>query len=92
MSPALNLIKNTTTTATGIEKIYLTVPISEKDEAKLFGAKWDKIARKWFTTEYNENKHLLFERWKPNDGIISATVDSKSITTSTADLRSEITF
>jgi putative DNA primase/helicase len=30
------------------ERIYLAVPYAEKDQAKAFGAKWDRVAGAWF--------------------------------------------
>ena len=31
------------------KKVYLKVPFSRKDEAKELGAKWDNVAKKWFS-------------------------------------------
>eukprot|EP00969_Alexandrium_andersonii_P355214 15443885-Alexandrium_andersonii.AAC.1 len=31
------------------ERVYLKVPFREKDEALALGAKWDPVARLWFT-------------------------------------------
>ena len=30
------------------QRVYLTVPYAEKDEAKAFGAKWDREAKSWY--------------------------------------------
>ena len=65
ITPAFNKITNTTSTT--IEKLYLAVPISEKDEVKSLGAKWDNINKKWFTTVYSRNNQLLLEKWKINN-------------------------
>jgi hypothetical protein len=32
----------------GIERVYLSVPFSEKEEAKRLGARWDGGARLWY--------------------------------------------
>lgn len=31
-----------------VERIWLDVPFSEKDEAKAFGARWDMAAKRWY--------------------------------------------
>lgn len=44
---------------TAAEKIYISVPYAEKDEAKSLGAKWDKDNRSW----YFEGNPQHFEKW-----------------------------
>jgi len=41
--------------------IYLNVPYSEKDSAKLLGARWDAVVRRWYYTEKQDA--LLFVKW-----------------------------
>lgn len=41
-------------------KAYLTVPFSEKDEAKALGARWDKDSKMWFAPN---NEPALVQRW-----------------------------
>lgn len=42
-----------------MNKIYLSVPFSEKDEAKSCGAKWDWNEKRWYCTDMKG-----FEKWK----------------------------
>ena len=44
------------------KRIYLTVPFSEKDEAKALGAKWDRRAKAWYAREDQELEP--FKRWQ----------------------------
>ena len=30
------------------QRVYLTVPYAEKDDAKALGAKWDREAKSWY--------------------------------------------
>lgn len=46
------------------EKIYLAVPIEEKDVAKALGAKWDAEKIEWYTFSNNPNKAELLKKWK----------------------------
>lgn len=48
------------TPVTPATKTHLLVPYAEKDEAKQLGAKWDKVARKWYAPN---NEPALLERW-----------------------------
>lgn len=43
-------------------RTYLSVPFSEKDQAKALGARWDPEARKWYTTLAGTALYR-FERW-----------------------------
>ena len=52
-----------------IDKIYLNVPYEEKDEAKKYGAKWDKEAKLWYTDGYNAQFGI--EKWIPTLNIIT---------------------
>lgn len=43
--------------------IILSVPFSQKDEAKALGAMWNPKLNKWFINEYKEE----FKRWMPKE-------------------------
>lgn len=43
------------------KRIYLNVPYSEKDQAKLLGARWDTNKRKWYIL--NSGITTAFSRW-----------------------------
>jgi len=48
-----------------LEKIYLNIPFSKKDEIKKYGGMWDSNKKKWFVYENNkeiDNILLLFEK------------------------------
>ena len=45
-------------------KIYLNVPYSEKDEAKVLGAKWDARRKKWYMCTNCQQKEVILQRWK----------------------------
>ena len=45
--------------------LVLSVPFSEKDEAKALGARWDPDLRKWFVPKGSDTKP--FARWIPGD-------------------------
>ena len=44
-------------------RLYLTVPIDEKDEAKVFGARWDGDKKLWWV--HTEKYKGEITRWKP---------------------------
>ena len=46
---------------------YLSVPYSEKNKAKLLGAKWDSSLKQWYTRNDNENLELLINEWQVNN-------------------------
>ncbi|MDO8455069.1 MAG: DUF5710 domain-containing protein [Sulfurimonas sp.] len=52
-----------------INQIYLNISYDEKDEAKEYGAKWDKELKLWYTDVYNAKFGI--ERWMPNLNIIA---------------------
>jgi hypothetical protein len=43
--------------------IYLDVPYEQKDEVKNLGALWDRIKRRWYINDYNQNKEVILEKW-----------------------------
>lgn len=43
------------------EKTYLSVPYSEKNEAKKYGARWDKEAKSWYAPKGTDLNNL--EKW-----------------------------
>lgn len=51
-------------------QIFLAVPFHEKNEAKEFGAKWDKDSKSWFTDKNNPNLDKL-EKWLPKNQAVS---------------------
>jgi putative DNA primase/helicase len=51
------------------EKIFLSVPFADKDEAKALGAKWDKGQKKWFVT--NKESEVV-QRWPPSPSITNS--------------------
>ncbi|MEQ8392316.1 MAG: zincin-like metallopeptidase domain-containing protein [Thalassospira sp.] len=44
------------------KRIYLTVPFSEKDQAKALGAKWDRRAKAWYARD--DMQLEPFKRWQ----------------------------
>ncbi len=48
--------------AKGLNKVYLNVSYEEKDQAKKFGALWDKPAKSWFIPEGLDKKP--FVKWQ----------------------------
>ncbi len=46
------------------ERTYLAVPYAERLQAKKLGAKWDKVAKSWFTTDRELSQ---FEQWLPEN-------------------------
>lgn len=45
------------------DKIYLNVPMSEKEDAKELGARWDAEKKEWYILTDNPNKERLMHRW-----------------------------
>ena len=58
--------------------IYLNVPYSEKDQAKLYGARWDAVVRRWYYTEKQDP--LLFEKWFEKETSIVETSYARNVT------------
>jgi len=48
-----------------MEKIYLTVPYANKDDAKKIGAKWDAERKTWYTDSNNKNLQELIKIFPP---------------------------
>jgi|688.fasta_scaffold26518_6 hypothetical protein len=46
---------------------YLAVPYSEKDKAKILGAKWDPSLKQWYTENNNKNLSLLLNEYSVNN-------------------------
>ena len=44
-----------------MQKIYIDVPYSQKDDARLLGARWDAAVRAWYFTDQQDS--LLFSKW-----------------------------
>ena len=45
------------------EKMYLSVPFSEKDEIKKLGANWDTKYKKWFINKNHKNIDVILQKW-----------------------------
>ena len=45
------------------EKIWLSVPFEEKDDAKKLGAMWNKTAKRWFI--FDDMESARFAKWIP---------------------------
>jgi putative DNA primase/helicase len=43
------------------DRDYLSVPYAQKDEARRAGAKWDRVAKKWFAPDVESS---VFARWR----------------------------
>ena len=55
---------STNSTRSQSKKIYLSVPIQEKDDAKKLGARWDFRRKKWYISETHKNSSKLIQKWK----------------------------
>ena len=42
-------------------KIYLNVAYSQKEQAKKFGAKWDRSKKKWYIEGNCPNKEMIIQ-------------------------------
>jgi antirestriction protein ArdC/phage/plasmid primase-like uncharacterized protein len=51
----------------GLDKIYLTVPYADKDQAKQLGALWNKPAKSWYIPEGLDVKP--FSKWKGGQSV-----------------------
>jgi hypothetical protein len=45
------------------ERVYLSVPYSEKDQAKNIGCRWDTVKKKWYIRDKNDCFDYLIDRW-----------------------------
>jgi hypothetical protein len=43
--------------------IFLNVPFTDKDQIKLYGAKFDIFYKKWYITFYCKNKQIILSKW-----------------------------
>jgi exodeoxyribonuclease VII large subunit len=48
-----------------LDRIHLNVPFSQKDQAKMLGARWDPLAKKWYVGPGVDLAH--FTPWLPPD-------------------------
>lgn len=53
------------------QNIYLNVDHREKDEAKILGALWDSMYKKWFIHKDHKNKEIVLQKWGINWSTIS---------------------
>ena len=51
-----------------MEKIYLNVPYSEKDDAKRLGARWDSVQKRWYFTDRTQS--VALSKWIPKENPI----------------------
>ncbi len=58
------IVTSSVETAESDERTYLAVPYTDRQHAKKLGAKWDKAAKSWYTTERSLS---IFERWLPEN-------------------------
>lgn len=62
-----------------MERIYLNVPFSEKEEAKSLGASWDKVQKSWFIKDDVDKRK--FEKWlgeAAQERIVTPTLEDGS--------------
>jgi putative DNA primase/helicase len=59
---------------TSDDRTYLAVPYDEKDDAKAFGAKWDRQAKAWYVPAGVEID--AFSAWLPARGQVHIAVDA----------------
>ncbi|MFA6051587.1 MAG: DUF5710 domain-containing protein [Methylobacter sp.] len=55
-------------------KIYLNVPFAQKDEAKLLGARWDAVNKKWYSPAGMDI--TLFARWQTESSAVKMPTTS----------------
>lgn len=58
-------------------RVDLTVPFSEKEEAKQVGARWDSTSKVWFVPD-GVDPHA-FQRWLPSPPDVTIRADSYSV-------------
>lgn len=56
-----------------MQRIYINVPYAEKDQAKLYGARWDAEVRRWYITQAQDA--MLFQRWFSADPVKPVSQD-----------------
>lgn len=66
-------VKPSATATTG-DKTYLSVPKTEKDEAKALGARWDKDAVKWYVPAGTDT--APFAKWLTGDAAPAKATDT----------------
>ncbi len=49
-----------------IEKIYLDVPFSKKDEIKKMGGRWDMALKKWYIFDNNCDRKFILDNFQQN--------------------------
>lgn len=55
------------------ERVYINVPIEEKDEAKALGARWDRNVKSWFVPDVKNIN--LFQKWEQNSAVLQMSID-----------------
>ena len=59
------------------DRDYLSVPYAQKDEARRAGAKWDRVAKKWFAPAGVESS--VFARWRVAAASAGATAALEAV-------------
>lgn len=59
-------MSNKTTSSVPGSNIYLDCPYSEKDQAKVAGARWDESAKQWYVPPDLFSVIDRFNQWRPN--------------------------
>ncbi len=57
-----------------IERVYLSVPYVEKDEAKKHGARWDPVVERWWVARRDLAAHAALFRWMTDSPMLAAKV------------------
>ncbi|HHE3712872.1 TPA: zincin-like metallopeptidase domain-containing protein [Pasteurella multocida] len=63
----IHIAQSFSETKVNVDKTYLAVPFTEKDEAKALGAKWDKVAKSWYVSGEVPDK---LKKWLPENNPI----------------------
>lgn len=62
-------------------RVYLTVPYSEKEEAKISGARWDPVAKQWWIDRHDVAIHPTVYRWiTDNEALASKAKQASEFT------------
>lgn len=65
-------------TTTDPMRVYLTVPYSEKEEAKNSGARWDPVAKRWWINRHDIAINPTIHRWITDNKTLAAKAKQAS--------------